>query len=277
MSSLVFSLRVAAAVFRQRWRNNIRYPLNFVSQSLIGPISWLAPVYFLGRSFAPDGRVAGLAAYTGSADYMTFLLVGGVVGQFISGVLWGMGYALKLQMDQGVLEANWLTPAPRFAQLVGQSLFNLVYTALQLLILLAAAALLFGFHPSGSFWLAVGYLVPVFVGLYGFGFAFAGLTLLMRDPNALIDMSDFGINFLSGQQFPIAVLPPLLAAVSLVLPSTYAIDGLRGILMHTRTLLPLGTEFGLLCGLGVALLVAGRWCFAWLERYCRVRGTLALR
>lgn len=277
METLVYSARVAVAVFRQRWRNNLRYPVSFISQSLIGPISWLAPAYFLGRAFAPDGQVPGLAAYIGSADYMTFLLVGNVVGQFISGVLWGMGYSLKLQMDQGVLEANWLTPAPRFAQLVGQSLFNLIYTAMQMAIGLLAATFLFGFHPNGSFWLATGYLVPVFVGLYGFGFAFAGLTLLMRDPNALIDMSDFGINFLSGQQFPIAVLPAALVAVSLVLPSTYAVDGLRGILMHTKTLLPLGTEFALLCGLAVVLLFAGRLAFSWLERYCRVRGTLALR
>ena len=34
---------------------------------------------------------------------------------------------------------------------------------------------------------AIGVLVPMLVALYGFGFAFAALVLLIREPNALID------------------------------------------------------------------------------------------
>ncbi|MBE3589819.1 MAG: ABC transporter permease [Firmicutes bacterium] len=271
------ALRVAGAVAAQRWRQSLRYPMNFVLNGVVQPLSWLAPVYFLGRAFAVDGRVPGLAAYTGSGDFTSFFLSGAIVAGLVGSVLWGMGFALKQQMDQGVLEANWLTPSSRFAQLVGVSLFDLTYTVVQFAITLGLAAALFGFHPTGSFWLALGFLVPVIAGLYGFGFALAGAVLLMRDANMLIDTSNFIVNVLSGENFPVKVLPPALLAISLALPTTYAMDGLRGLLLGTRTLWPVTWEFAALCVLAAWLIVLGRWSFLAVERFCRRRGTLALR
>ncbi|MBX5476807.1 MAG: ABC transporter permease [Clostridia bacterium] len=277
MASLRHSARVAWAVAGQRWRQSLRYPMNFVTNSVFQPLSWLAPVYFLGRAFANGSHVPGLAAYSGSGDFTTFFLVGAIVGGLMSSVMWGMGFALKQQMDQGVLEANWLTPSSRFAQLVGISLFDFTYTIAQFIVTLGLAAWLFGFHPTGSFWLGLGFLVPVALGLYGFGFGLAGVVLLMREANMVIDTSSFLLGVLSGENFPVVVLPPALLAVSLALPTTYAIDGLRGILMGTRTLMPISWEFGALCVLAVVLLFVGRWMFLFMERFCRQRGTLALR
>ncbi|MBX6350781.1 MAG: ABC transporter permease [Clostridia bacterium] len=277
IASAARELRVVGAVFRQRALTSLRYPVDFVAQTLIGPIAWLVPAYFLGRAFAPAGDAAGMRALTGSGDYVTYLLVGGIVTSFVSSVLWGMGYALKTQMDQGVLEANWLAPASRFSQLVGLSAFNVAYTAAQVVIQLGLASVIFGFHPTGSLALALGFLLPVVLGLYGFGFAFAGVTLLMRDPNTLIDISDFALGLLSGGQFPVAVLPPLILGLALLLPTTYAIDGLRGILMHTHTIAPIGVEFLALSVLAGALLAFGRFAFLRIERFCRERGTIGLR
>ena len=53
---------------------------------------------------------------------MSFVLVGTVLASYIASVFWGMGYALKSEMDSGVLESNWLTPIPRPLMLVGQTL-----------------------------------------------------------------------------------------------------------------------------------------------------------
>ena len=33
--------------------------------------------------------------YTGTVDYMSFILLGTVLSQYLSAVLWGMGYSLK--------------------------------------------------------------------------------------------------------------------------------------------------------------------------------------
>jgi pimeloyl-ACP methyl ester carboxylesterase len=51
-----------------------------------------------------------------------------VLGNFINAVFWGMGYALKNDMDAGVMESNWLTPIPRLLILVGHSITGVALT-----------------------------------------------------------------------------------------------------------------------------------------------------
>jgi ABC-2 type transport system permease protein len=122
-------------------------------------------------------------------------------------------------MDTGVLESNWLLPVPRPIFLVGQTVASLAITTLTGVGLLLLGWLLFGFRVSGNLLTAV-VLAPLLVALYGFGVAFAGLVLLLRDANTLVDVSDFLVSLLSGSQFPVEALARVLLALALALPTT---------------------------------------------------------
>ena len=102
-------LRALFAIARKDWKQYWRYPLNAVSQ-IFQPIIWLTPVYFMGKAFSVNGQAQGFAQYSGTADFMSFILLGTVLTNFINSVFWGMGYSLKEDMDAGVMESNWLTP-----------------------------------------------------------------------------------------------------------------------------------------------------------------------
>jgi ABC-2 type transport system permease protein len=205
---------------------------------------------------------------------MSFIILGAVLGNFINAVFWGMGYALKNDMDSGVMESNWLTPIPRLLILVGRSLTNLFVTALTSLGMLAVCGLVFGFHPTGDVWSAVLAVIPMLIGLYGFGFAFAALVLLIREANTLVDMSAFLVQIFSGTDFPVTVLPKWLLPIALILPLTYGMDAARGFLINTRTLLPLQLEIALLLVFMVVMLWFGSWIFQKLEKRVRMLGTL---
>ncbi|MDD1748559.1 MAG: hypothetical protein LUO89_01660, partial [Methanothrix sp.] len=71
---------------------------------MLQPLVWLAPVYFMGLAFSVNGKAQGFADYSGTNDYMSFVILGSALGNFIMSVFWGMGYALKGDMDSGVLE-----------------------------------------------------------------------------------------------------------------------------------------------------------------------------
>jgi ABC-2 type transport system permease protein len=185
-----------------------------------------------------------------------------------------MGYALKNDMDSGVMESNWLTPVPRLLVLVGRSLTNLLVTAITSLGMLIFAGAIFGFHPTGDVWSAVLVALPMLIGLYGFGFAFAALVLIIREANTLVDTSAFLVQIFSGTDFPISVLPKWLLPIALVLPLTYGLDAVRGFLINTTTLLPLPVEIGLLIVFMFLLLFLGARAFNALERRVRRLGTL---
>ena len=266
-------LRALFVIARKDWKVFWRYPLNAVS-NIFQPIIWITPVYFMGKAFSTNGQALGFQAYSGTGDYMSFILLGTILSNFILTVFWGMGYALKNDMDAGVLESNWLTPVSRLLILVGRTLTSLLTTAITSLVMLVIAALLFGFHPTGNTLAAFLTAIPMLIGLYGFGFAFAALVLLMREANTLVDVSSFLVQGFSGTNFPVQSLPTWLIPIALALPLTYGMDAVRGWILKTNTILPLRVEIALLIVFMFFMLWLGSWIFYRVERQVRTLGTL---
>ncbi len=271
--SLRTQLRALFVIARKDWKVFWRYPLNAVS-NVFQPIIWITPVYFMGKAFSTNGQATGFAAYSGSGDYMSYILLGTVLTNFILTVFWGMGLALKEDMDAGVLESNWLTPVSRLLILVGRTLTSLLTTTITSLVMLGIGAALFGFKPTGSALAAFLTAIPMLLGLYGFGFAFAGIVLLMREANTLIDVGSFLVQGFSGTSFPVRSLPYWLIPVSLMLPLTYGLDAVRGFLLKTNTLLPLNAEVIILIVFMFVMLWGGAQIFYRVERRVRTLGTL---
>jgi ABC-2 type transport system permease protein len=267
------NFRALAAVAIKDWRHFWRYPLSAIT-FVIQPLIWLFPVYFMGMAFSTNGKAQGFAAYSGTTDYMSFVLLGTALANFIGAVFWGMGFSLKGDMDTGVLESNWLTPVSRFLLLVGRTFTSLVTTTIVSLVMLMVAGILFGFHPTGNVLAAVLTALPMLVGLYGFGFAFASLVLILREANTMVDISSFLVQVFSGSMVPVNALPRWLFPIAVVIPLTYGFDAVRGWLLRTRTLLPLYTEIVILVIFMVVMTWAGMLVFNKVERRVRQLGTL---
>lgn len=269
-------LRAISGIFRRDFKIFTRYPLNAIFR-IIQPIIWFIPIYFMGKGFAVNGHSTGFAAYTGTGDYVAFLLLGVILSSYVSAVLWGIGLSLKNQMDTGVLESNWLTPIPRLTHLIGQTLFNVIVTTLNCCGMALVIWGIFGFEfNSGKIGAAILTALPMLVAIYGFGFGFAALVMLIREANTLIDTGNFMLNSLSGANFPITVLPRFLTVISLSIPLTYGYDAVRGLLLGSKTILPIQTSQLILVIFMFVMIAFGVLVFKWLERRCRRLGTIGM-
>jgi len=271
--SLQSNIHILYEIAKKDWKVYWRYPFNAVT-AVFNPLIWLAPIFFLGKAFSQDGQALGFAGYSGSADYMSFLIISAVISNFISTVFWGMGYSLKNDMDAGVLESNWMAPINRLLLLVGRSLNNLFITTITSVFMVILAALLFGFHPTGNLLAAILTMLPMLLGLYGFGFAFAALVMMMREANTMVDMGSFLVDLLSGSQFPVNALPRWLLPIALSIPLTYGFDAVRGWLLKTKTILPIQQEISLMLVFMLVMIILGVVTFTALERKVRSKGTL---
>lgn len=261
------------AIFKKDMKIFFSYRVNAIF-SILEPIIWITPVYFLSKSFQIGGENIGFAQYTGTTDYMAFLVMGSIVGSFVSSVLWGMGFSLKNEMDVGVIESNWLTPIPLWVQLIGRSIFSLFHTTISAIIVALLIWLLFGFSINGSILSSVATLIPLLIGLYGLGFGIAALVLITNNASNIIDITNFTLNTLCGSEFPITVLPRGIMAVSLAIPLTYGYDSIRGILLGTKTLLPISTEQLILTiFMGISVLL-GLIILNKVEKHCKTIGNI---
>ena len=79
--------------------------------------------------------------------------------------------------------------------------------------------------------------------------------------NLIVSFLVFPLFFLSGALFPIDNLPSWLRAFTTLNPVTYAVDGMRGVMLGMSTF-PVIMDFGVLLGFAVVMIVIGSIAFS---------------
>ncbi len=90
----------------------------------------------------------------------------------------------------------------------------------------------------------------------------------------MVDVSSFLVQFFSGSSFPVGALPRWLLPIALALPLTYGNDAVRGLLLRTRTILPLPLEVALLSVFMIGMVALGLFIFDRIDRKVGRLGTL---
>lgn len=268
------NLIAAKARFWISFKIYFRYPLKIL-QVFVDPIIWLAPFYFMQKTFTSGGNLNGFEQYSGNSDFMGFLVIGYMVTAYINTTFWSLGYNLKDEMWQGVLESNWSAPVNRINLLVSRCSFDFVAVTFENIITGVICYLLFGFTITPAILKFLLFLIPGIIGMLGIGIAIASLVLMAKEANGIIDVSSSLVSGFSGSFFPIKVMPRILMMVSLALPLTYLNDSSRAILIGQETLLPLSTEFLVILLSMFVLLFIGSLVFGTVERRCRASGNLS--
>src|SRR5690606_12680832 len=115
------------------------------------------------------------------------------------------------------------------------------------------------------------------IALYGFGIAYAGIVLYVKDANSLTDLTSFFVEVVSGFNYPVTALPRALMIVGLALPVTYGVDAIRAVVLGTRPLVPVPLSVAVVLVSVVVCWLAGRWLFHRVDARVRAMGTLGMR
>jgi ABC-2 type transport system permease protein len=161
----------------------------------------------------------------------------------------------------GMLKYIAQSPAPLWSYLVGRGLAGSIEALLGALIALGIGWLLFpelrqtlAGHSTDWGWLLV-YLLLGLVMLLVLGLIVAGAVLNMARHGMFLSEGVAGtLYLLSGTVSPITALPEWIQPLSLVLPTTYWMEGMRQALLGQNNLPPLMGQMG---HGGLALVLAG--------------------
>ncbi|MEW6307922.1 MAG: ABC transporter permease [Bacillota bacterium] len=268
--------RALLALTKKGWLHFVRYP-TWVVAMLFLPLVFTLQYVYVAKTFAgPQGdALAGFAAQAGTADYVSFLTIGLLIWLHLNSMLWDIGHSLRMEQMRGTLEHNWLCPVPRILLLIGGSLIHVVISLFWIALVLGQVALLFGLSLQGNLWLAALIMLVMSVAVYGFGFCFAALVLVHKEPDALTNLVQSILLVLCGTIYPISILPGPLQSVAKGFPLTWGIADLRAVLLQGRSFTDVSGNLAVLAIFAVAFPCLGYLAFRLVEGFVRRRGTLS--
>jgi ABC-type multidrug transport system permease subunit len=232
------------------------------------PESRLAELASLNALERAAGRVDRLGARTEplvrpGSRYIDFLLPGLIGLNLLGTGMWGIGFAIASWRQQKLLRRLIVTPMKRSDFLLALMLARLVWLVLEVGLILAFGALVFGTAVRGS-WAAL-----AAVSLVG-ALAFAAIGLLIATRARTIEAVSGLMNvvqlpmwllsgsFFSSERFP-AIMQPLVQA----LPLTAANNALRAIMNEGAGFAAVVPQLALLAAWGAACFFAALRWFRW--------------
>lgn len=223
---------------------------------------------FIGLSFLVGGGQL-------EEEQLTASLIGYLVWYFAVKAIADMSTSLKNEMQAGTLEQMYMSPTDAGLLVLGRSLATLFTTTIIAALIAIGPMLLLGIRLP-----LVPATIPIFIitimGLFGFGFAVGGFTLIFKQVASLSDLIQYALVFLNGALLPVDVFPPWLAFIARLLPTTQGIIVLRQIALEGMSLgetWQSGTLGWLVLHSAVFLLL-GWFMFKWCESIARQRGLL---
>jgi ABC-type multidrug transport system permease subunit len=251
-----------------------RYPVEFIAS--FGRVFLIVAIFVLGgETFSPqqsmqtgDNATAGLVVY------------GFILFMFLGDTLWTVGYAIRHEQVQGTLEQLYLSPASKFASLVSRVSNTLIWTGLLCLAGGALMAVMIGRLPVQNPLLGTYVLVLSLAGTFGIGFAFAALTLRIKESaQTLANLLQFVFLILCANFFPFAALPPALYSLARFIPMAYSVDAFRSALMGFPPgypeLAPFPVEVAIISIFGMLMPVIGYSLYRRAEMQARRKGSLS--
>ncbi len=274
------SFAATAAVIRaemvKTWRIYLSYPIMIVFWAIF-PMLWVVPFVFQGKALVGSMDSEAFRVLTGSGNYMAFVLIGAMVSNFVFSGLWGVGNSLREETYWGTMEYIIASPTNPLVILIGKTLAEAFLTT----IIVTVQAIIISILPFGIS-LTLAKILPVLLlvgllmlGFYGFAIAFAGFTLLIKEVHGWVHTLEWVFFLFSPIRYPVQV-NAITKIVSTLIPLTWALVAIRGIIMLNRNDVSFSRTVAILLLMDAVLLVSGYFLFVWLERKTRKDGTVGM-
>jgi len=168
------------------------------------------------------------------ATITTYLLIGTLIWSYLSMIFDLLSETVSWERWEGTIEYTFMSPASRATQLLGMGVYAVAYGIVRMIIMLGAISLFFDMSLGNANFLgALGLLAICSISLVGFGMVAAVMPLLSPEKGQQVTSIVTAVLLLiSGIYYKVDVLPGWLQPLSVISPVTYALDGIRQMLLE---------------------------------------------
>jgi ABC-2 type transport system permease protein len=214
--------------------------------NLVFPMVWLFLFGFLFYRGQPSMMMPGLLTIT-----------------LISGSFFGVSYLMVSEREAGILRRYRVTPVTSTTVVLANAIRALVTLSISVTAQAGVGWLVFRYEVTGSL------LLTAFIMLLG-GAAFVPLGMFvgsvaqdMRTAPAISNLLFFPLIFGSGAAYPAFLLPGWIQSIMRIIPSSYLVEALQGVMLRGHGLVQLAGPITVL----LLTLVVGAWLNSRLFRW----------
>jgi ABC-2 type transport system permease protein len=165
------------------------------------------------------------------------------------------GIAFLRERSQGTRERLMASPVSRLDIVAGYLLGFLIFAMVQTLILFFYAVYVLKVDFNGELWQIIVFqiligILAVCLGIFVSAFAKNEFQMVQFIPLLIVPQI-----FVCGLLFPVEQMPDYLQWLAKFLPLTYAVDGVRALMLQGESLLDIGKEIGVLAAYAVGLMI----------------------
>jgi ABC transporter DrrB family efflux protein len=154
----------------------------------------------------------------------------GIIMQLVT--LFLTSFAIVRERELGTLEQLFVTPVGRVGLLLGKLLPYAIIGFLEMLIVMSVMVFVFGVPIHGSLGLLLGLSILFLVCALGLGLLVSTLAKTQLQAMQFAFLMMLPSVLLSGFIFPLNEMPPVIRILSYVIPVTYFLEILRGIVLR---------------------------------------------
>ena len=165
------------------------------------------------------------------------------------------GISFLRERSQGTRERLMASPVSKFDIIGGYLLGFLLFAMVQTLILFFYTVYVLKVDFNGELWQIILFqiligILAVCLGIFISAFAKNEFQMIQFIPLIIVPQV-----FVCGLLFPVSQMPEYLQLLAKFLPLTYAVDGIRALMLQGQSLLDIGKEVGVLAVYAVGLMV----------------------
>ncbi|MEU1311689.1 ABC transporter permease [Streptomyces cinnamoneus] len=213
----------------------------------------LEPILMLTVFSQVFKSVAQASSFPAGVSYIDYLLPAFLISSAVSSGL-KSGVALTTELGNGIIARFHAMPIRSASVLIGRSIADTTLSSVNLLVMLVAGTLVFGFDPAGGLLGTAGALLIAVMLSWSLGWVFMAMAGWLRRPEAMQPIGgivNLVLMFASNAFVPVDSLPGWLRAFASVNPMSHAISAARDLTLDeggfSSALVP--------CGLCVALVL----------------------
>ncbi len=237
---------------------------------------WGWEVAYLVYAVAGALAVSLIGASEGSQRLLLVLVIGAIFWNYLSIVFGFIAETVAWERWEGTLEYTFMAPVRRYAQMLGSTLYAVLYGLVHTVVVLGVLILFFDLElANANFVTAAIFMLLGSVSFVGIGIMAAILPLMYVERGAQMTFVIQSVLLLiSGVYYEVSVLPGWMQFLAQFSPATYVLHGVRSALIEGMGIEMLLSDVWPLLLMAVVFIPLGMWAFGRAERYAKRTGKL---